>query len=85
MSELGTEEYKKALLQKLVEEAGEVGEASSDEEMMKEIGDVNEVILALISAFELDESEIEALRVMRKNERGGFEKHVFLESVVEPD
>lgn len=78
---LDEEEYKRALLEKVAEEAEEVLTASSDKkELEKEIGDVYEVIDAVIQAFGLDREEIERVKADRKKKRGGFEKRLFLES-----
>lgn len=73
-------EYKKALLEKLVEESREAAGAQDDpKELTKEIGDVRELLAAAIDAFGLDENEIERVRKERKQSRGGFEKKLFLE------
>ena len=48
---------------------------------MKEIGDLQEIIEAVIIAFNLDEKEILKIKNQRKKERGGFDKKIFLESV----
>ena len=78
---LNEAEYKTALLEKLVEEAREALAANRDpKELVKEIGDVLEVIDAIVEAFGLDPSQIENLKMKRKNDRGGFEKRLFLES-----
>jgi predicted house-cleaning noncanonical NTP pyrophosphatase (MazG superfamily) len=73
-------EYQKELLKKLVEEAEEAEEAAgSNKELVKEIGDIEEVIEAVIKSFALDEKEIKELKAMRKTARGGFDKKIFLE------
>ncbi|HTX86872.1 MAG TPA: nucleoside triphosphate pyrophosphohydrolase [Candidatus Nanoarchaeia archaeon] len=77
---LGDEEYKIELLKKIVEEAKEAAESGSDrKELSKEIGDVEEVIEAVIKSFSLDKKEIRNLKAKRKASRGGFEKKIFLE------
>jgi len=78
---LGEAEYKTALLEKLVEEAQETLAAKGDpKELVKEIGDVLEVVDAMIEAFGLDRAQVEELKGKRKSDRGGFEKRLFLES-----
>lgn len=77
---LNSEECRQALLAKLVEEAKEASEASSQKDLAKEIGDVLEVIDSLILAFGLRREEIEKLKAERKESRGGFDKKIFLES-----
>ena len=74
-------EYKKALCEKLVEEVKEVNKAKEKKELMKEIGDVEEVIQALIETFNLERKGITKLRNKRKRERGGFSKQIWLEGV----
>lgn len=77
---LNDDEYKHALLEKIVEEAREVCDTKGErKELIKEIGDVLEVIDAIVAAFELDRKEIEAIKTARKTSRGGFEKKIFLE------
>ena len=79
---LEEEEYKKELLKKLIEESKEALEAiNNKDELTKEIGDVQEVIFAVIKAFKLSDININELRVKRKEKRGGFEKRMFLDSV----
>ncbi|MBI5421870.1 nucleoside triphosphate pyrophosphohydrolase [Candidatus Peregrinibacteria bacterium] len=77
-------EYRKALLEKLVEEAQEAHVTRGDSnELAKEIGDVLEVVDALVSAFGLDRNGIEELKKNRREKRGGFKKKLFLESAEE--
>lgn len=79
---LDDEEFAKALAAKLVEEAQETEKAIGDRaELTKEIGDVMEVIDAMVSHFGLNREEIERVKAKRLAERGGFEKKIFLESV----
>ena len=78
---LGESEYKTALLEKLVEEAREAVATNGDpKELAKEIGDVLEVVDAMVGAFGLDLSQIEEVKKKRREARGGFEKRLFLES-----
>jgi predicted house-cleaning noncanonical NTP pyrophosphatase (MazG superfamily) len=70
------------LFKKLEEEAGEMIEARADkQELIKEIGDVYEIIDAIIDNCGLDKAEIMKLKNERKIERGGFDKKIFLESI----
>jgi len=78
---LSNEEYKLEALKKIVEEANEVLAAGNSNDLMKEIGDLQEIIEAVIFAFNLDEKEILKIKNQRKKERGGFDKKIFLESV----
>ena len=75
---LDDEAYLAALRTKLVEEAREVAEAEDEAELVKELGDVLEVVAALTAAAGLDAEEIEAVRARRREERGGFERRIRL-------
>ena len=73
-------EYKRELLKKITEEAQEVLETQGDsKELIKEIGDVLEIIDYLIKTFNLDREEINKIKEYRKESRGGFDKRIFLE------
>ena len=79
---LNDEEYKEELLKKLVEEAKEVLETKGDRiELVREIGDILEVIESIQKIFELNKDEIEKVKNEKKNKRGGFKEKLFLESV----
>lgn len=79
---LGDDEYKLELLKKLVEESNEVLEAKeSKKDLIKELGDLLEVLDSTIKAFNLSLEEILILKDKRKQERGGFDKKIFLESI----
>ena len=81
---LDDEEYKKELLKKLVEEADEVFQTNGDRrELVKELGDVREVIESIIKTFELDQAEIQKVKQERKDSRGGFDQKIYLESTEE--
>jgi predicted house-cleaning noncanonical NTP pyrophosphatase (MazG superfamily) len=71
--------FSKELMKKLIEEANELVEArSSTEDLIKEIGDVYEVINAIVDTHNLDRSEIDRLQIERAQKRGKFEKKIFL-------
>lgn len=79
---LTDEEFGIALAAKLVEEATEIEAAMGDtSELVKEIGDVLEVIDALVAHYGLDRGEIESVKAKRLAERGGFTRRILLESV----
>lgn len=80
---LGKQEYLKELIRKLKEETEELINAQGDEkELAKEISDVYEVIDAIIDYYNLDRDKIFELKKERKEKRGGFEKRIFLESII---
>jgi len=75
------QQYLLALHDKLIEEVDEFIQASSskdDERTKEELADVLEVIDALYKLKNYDANEIEALRLKKKSERGGFSKRVLL-------
>ena len=76
---LDDEEYRAELKKKLFEEAKEVFEAKSNNDLMKEIGDVEEVIDSIIKTYDLNRRDIDEMREKRKKIRGGFLKRIFLE------
>jgi len=72
------EAYRASLRTKLVEEAREVLEASSEEELAKELADLLEVVHAVMTAEGLDASTVGAVRRARRESRGGFERRLKL-------
>ncbi len=74
---LDVEAYRDALRQKVVEEALEITEAQ-EEELAKEIGDLYEVLDAVIAAYGLSGESIRAVQARRRRERGGFGEQVEL-------
>ena len=71
------EDYRQALLVKVLEEASEVASAPR-EKLATEIADLWEVLDALITVFELDPESVRKFQVQRREERGGFEKRLKL-------
>ncbi len=74
---LSDEDYQKALRQKLIEEATEAATATQ-EELVKELADLYEVIDTLIASNGLDEKTIRSQQHQRREERGGFEDKIQL-------
>ncbi|PGC47419.1 phosphoribosyl-ATP pyrophosphohydrolase [Bacillus toyonensis] len=72
-------EAKKMLLCKLVEELEEFKETPIEEEL----ADILEVIDGIVKAFNLDMDKVKRIKVSKKEERGGFEKRIVLEKVIE--
>jgi len=70
-------EYLDALREKISEEVGEFYEDPSAEEM----GDILEVLHALMDYHNLDKNEVEKTREAKAMKRGKFEKQLILESV----
>lgn len=75
---LDEDEYVVELFKKIKEEAGELIEAKDVQaEMKKEIGDIYEVIDAIIEYYQLDKEKIFELKKERLEKRGGFQKRIF--------
>ncbi|MBI4132606.1 MAG: nucleoside triphosphate pyrophosphohydrolase [Candidatus Sungbacteria bacterium] len=69
-------EFLPALENKLLEE---VQEMRLGAEKKTEIADIYEVLDALIAAYGFSKEEIIAIQARKREERGGFEKRLFLE------
>lgn len=79
---LGDTEFRRKLLEKLVEEATELLESDGD---LGEIADVIEVLNALKPVLGYTDEEIETARAEKVAKRGGFEKRIFLEKATTND
>lgn len=77
---LSDSEYELALIDKVVEEARELAQADTTEEMEGEIIDLEEVLDALKN-FVSSKEHLEEARTKKAKERGGFGKRIFLERV----
>lgn len=78
--ELSADEYRLALRAKVLEEAKELVDAA-DDALLSELADLEEVIEAILGAYNLTRDELEAARQRKNDERGAFAKRLFLESV----
>ena len=79
-SVLSGDEYLKMLDEKLDEELAEYQESKS----MEELADLLEVVRAVALARGSSPEEVEEIRRMKAEKRGGFEKKILLEKVTEP-
>lgn len=70
-----TEEYEKALVQKLYEEIKEFEKNPTEEE----IADILEVLYAICDFKGFKRDEVEKLRIEKAKKRGGFKKRIILE------
>ncbi|HEX2558948.1 nucleoside triphosphate pyrophosphohydrolase [Phenylobacterium sp.] len=69
-------EYLAELRRKLVEEAAEAASADADS-LVEELADVLEVVIALAQAGGASLADVEAKRLAKRAERGGFEGRVY--------
>lgn len=74
-------EFRNALRLKLVEEANEVLDATTRDEMIRELADVCEVVYHLAGVLEVDSNTLYDLADEKLSTNGGFDKRIFLESV----
>ncbi len=84
VSVLDEEKFKVALKEKLVEEASELLEAKTNEEVLNELSDVLQLLESIAQNNNTTIAEVEKQKEKKKIERGGFEKKLFLEYVDEP-
>lgn len=77
--ELGDKEYRKELIKKLQEEAKELAENPSGEEL----ADIKELIIAIRESLKIHAGTLEDVRRKKAADRGRFKKKIFLESVEE--
>ena len=71
---MNDEEYKTELIKKLQEEVDEFKES----ENIEELADILEVIYALAKAKGSSVKEVENIRIHKAEERGSFDKKIFL-------
>jgi len=65
------------LKKKLVEESDEVVAASGDE-LIEELADLKEIIDALMKVCNIKEETVQVARQKKLDERGGFDKRIFV-------
>jgi len=75
---LDDKEYKNELNKKLLEEASEVINSKTKDELIEELAGLSEVILAIAKANDIIYEDIEKTREKKKEEKGGFDKKIFL-------
>lgn len=82
--ELTDEQFKIALKEKLVEEARELLAAKTNEDLLNELSDASQLLESIALNNNLSLAQVEKRKEKKKEERGGFEKKLFLEYVDEP-
>ena len=81
---LNDKQFRIALKEKLVEEAREVLEAKTKEEVLNELSDVLQLIESIAENNNLSLVEIKKQKEKKKQERGSYKKKLLLEYVDEP-
>lgn len=80
---LTSEQFEQEAKKKLYEELDEYMNATNNKESLEELADILELIHALTGVHDASFKELEAIRVKKKEKRGGFDDHVFLIDVDE--
>ena len=80
---LNQEEFIEALKDKLIEEAKELKEAKTTEEIVEELVDVLEVYHIFMETSDISSETIYEAGFNKLEKKGGFYKKIFLESVEE--
>jgi len=75
----------RALCKKLHEEADEVDGALDRKEMIEEIADVQQILDDLCAVENIKKSEIESVRAKKAEQKGGFQKGVYIDTVYMPN
>lgn len=78
---LETPDCIQALKEKLTEEADEVLQATDMSNLIEELGDLQEVIAALMEKCHISQAEIETARDKKKLEWGGFSEGIYLQHI----
>jgi predicted house-cleaning noncanonical NTP pyrophosphatase (MazG superfamily) len=75
---LDDSEYVEALQEKFVEEFEEYKQATNRQQALEELADLLEILYAFASYHGATKEELEAIRRKKAEERGGFQKRIFL-------
>lgn len=73
---LDNNEYRLSLRQKLVEEAKEVEKAESRANLVEELGDLEEVLRAILTDASITYEEMDSIRQSKIIQRGKFEDKI---------
>lgn len=66
---------------KMIEEAKEFYEADNVQESVEELADILELVHTAISTLGISYEELDKVRELKKDKRGGFEKAIYLVDV----
>lgn len=83
--QLAGDELRAALCQKLHEEADEVSGAASRQDLVEEIGDVQQIIDDLCASQGIDSDELRAVMAKKTDHKGGFTSGEYIETVTIDD
>jgi len=80
-SRLSGGKLRRALREKLIEEAGELSKARGKKEVLNELADCSEVLRAVAKAEKVTMAAVERVRSAKHKKRGGFQGAFFLKKV----
>ena len=80
---LSDADYKKELEKKLLEEYNEVLGTTTSEDRIEELADMLEIIQALAILENKTLDDVNSVAKQKRLKRGGFEKKIFLERVID--
>lgn len=83
--QLSQDELRAALINKLHEEVDEVDGALSDDELIEEIGDVQQIIDDLCVVLEINKEAVAAVIAKKTGRKGGFLQGEYIDTVTIPD
>lgn len=79
---LNEKDYIRELIYKLNEESKEIKDVYKDKEkVVEEIADVLEIIDGIINFYKIDKKQLLKIKDIKRKERGGFKKKLYLKSV----
>jgi len=77
---LQDQEYLNELKKKLIEETTEILNSNQDD-LLKELADIQEIIDCLLEALNISKGEIDLIKEKKKEKWGSFKKRFFIDSV----
>lgn len=80
---LSEEAFNQAIKEKLVEEAIEVLNAQTRDDIASELADLQEVMDTIKQIYNINTLEVNTIQAVKALQRGKFEKKLFLKSVIE--
>lgn len=83
--QLENDELRQALCEKLHEEADEVADAKTKQEMTDELADMYQILQELRDNAGISEAEVQQVLQAEQQRRGGFITGLYIEKVTMPD
>lgn len=82
---LSDSEYIQELKKKIVEESQEIPRANDQDEVVKELADIQEIIDNLLNALNISKEKFSEIQKAKNNKNGSFKKRHFIEDVETTD